>query len=87
MCECAFVSLRAILNCYPEPQIMTNKLPQAHDLLPSSLYLFHPEETSVANTHHSVVQKAERIYKHYHRELACKAHIKESKGKEGRKAW
>lgn len=85
MCECAFVSLGAILNCYPEPQIMTKKLPQAHDPLASSLYLFHPEETAVANTHPSVAQN--RIYKHYQRELACKAHIKESKAKEGRKAW
>lgn len=66
---------------------MTNKLPQAHDLLASFLYHFHPEETSVANIYHSVAQNPERIYKHCHRELACKAHIKESKGKEGRKAW
>lgn len=54
MCVCACVTLRAILNCYPEPQIMTNKLPQAHDLL-------HPEATAIADIHHSVAPNRKNL--------------------------
>lgn len=58
----ACVPLRAISNCYPEPQIMANKLPQAYDLLTSSLYHLHPEATAIADDiHHRVAPNRKNL--------------------------